>query len=63
MRSMLEQSPKVQAPHASPAADASDREAVCGQRVGDRRVRVSRPARGMGYKVTAFFRRILAPRN
>jgi hypothetical protein len=63
IRSMIEESPKVHAPHATPAADATDREAVCGQRVGDRRVRVSRPSRGLGHKVTAFVRRILAPRS
>ncbi|MEX2031362.1 MAG: hypothetical protein WEA81_00705, partial [Dehalococcoidia bacterium] len=62
IRSMIEQKPQAQDPHAQPA-EASDREAICGQRVGDRRVRVSRPSRGMGHKVTALLRRILASRN
>lgn len=63
IRWMIEQHPKVPAPHADRAAEATDHEAVCGQRVGDRRVRVSRPPRGIGHKVTAFVRRILAPRT
>jgi hypothetical protein len=41
-------------------ADMTPSESLCGDRVGNRRVRIQRPQRGIGHKVVAVVRRSLS---
>ena len=52
-----------QHPAGESSAQPKNFEAVCGQRVGDRRVRIARPEPSFGRKLTSLVRRALASRN